>query len=276
MSIDNDQDLAVPSEETTEAAQETTSVVEAATTETQAAQPKDAVEAVEKTVTEAVDPVPEAVDPVPEATEEPGTDAPEETQESASSPEVSVEDDESPSKDDTPTEFPTPRGERPAISAPKQIADVPDDLSADDFAAAIEQTVFEFKEGDIVAGTVVRVDPDEVLVDIGYKSEGVIPPHELSVRNSVDPADVVSVGDEIEALVLQKEDDEGRLVLSKKRAQYERAWNRRGTRHRGRQGRTHRRYRSEGLSPCVTCRSPQGEGSTTIRWSNDRGKGHRA
>ncbi len=121
---------------------------------------------------------------------------------------------------------PRPRGDRPAISAPKTIGDVPDDLSADDFAAAVEQTVFEFKEGDIVAGTVVRVDPDEVFVDIGYKSEGVIPPNELSVRNNANPDDIVKVGDEIEALVLQKEDDEGRLVLSKKRAQYERAWGR--------------------------------------------------
>ncbi len=121
---------------------------------------------------------------------------------------------------------PAPRGDRPAISAPKTIGDVPNDMSADDFAAAIEQTVFEFKEGDIVAGTVVRVDPDEVLVDIGYKSEGVIPPYELSVRNNSNPSEIVSVGDEIEALVLQKEDDQGRLVLSKKRAQYERAWGR--------------------------------------------------
>jgi small subunit ribosomal protein S1 len=119
-----------------------------------------------------------------------------------------------------------PKGDRPAISAPKTIGDVPDDLTADDFAKAVEETVFEFKEGDIVAGTVVRVDPDEVLVDIGYKSEGVIPPHELSVRNNSNPEDVVQVGEAIEALVLQKEDDEGRLVLSKKRAQYERAWGR--------------------------------------------------
>ena len=121
---------------------------------------------------------------------------------------------------------PRPRGDRPAISAPKTITDVPDDLSADAFAAAVEQTVFEFKEGDIVAGTVVRIDPDEVLVDIGYKSEGVIPLHELSVRNNADPSAVVTVGEEIETLVLQKEDDQGRLVLSKKRAQYERAWGR--------------------------------------------------
>jgi small subunit ribosomal protein S1 len=119
-----------------------------------------------------------------------------------------------------------PRGDRPAITAPKDIGPLPDDLSADDFAAAVERTVFEFKEGDIVAGTVVRVDPDEVLVDIGYKSEGVIPSNELSIKNNANPADVVTEGEPIEALVLQKEDENGRLVLSKKRAQYERAWGR--------------------------------------------------
>ncbi len=121
---------------------------------------------------------------------------------------------------------PADHGERPAITAPKDIGDVADDLSADDFAAAIDRTVFEFKEGDIVAGIVVRVDPDEALIDIGYKSEGVVPANELSIRNSANPADVVKVGDEIEALVMQKEDESGRLVLSKKRAQYERAWGR--------------------------------------------------
>src|SRR5699024_5164218 len=73
-------------------------------------------------------------------------------------------------------------------------------------------------------GSVVKVDHDEVLLDIGYKTEGVIPSRELSIKHDVDPGEVVEVGDEIEALVLQKEDKEGRLILSKKRAQYERAW----------------------------------------------------
>ena len=76
----------------------------------------------------------------------------------------------------------------------------------------------------MVTGTVVRVDRDEVLLDIGYKSEGVIPSCELSIRNDVDLSEVVKVGDQVEALVLTKEDKDGRLVLSKKRAQYERAW----------------------------------------------------
>ncbi len=85
-------------------------------------------------------------------------------------------------------------------------------------------TIKEFNEGDLVTGTVVKVDKEEVLVDIGYKSEGVIPARELSIRYDVKPSDVVSPGDQLEALVLQKEDKEGRLILSKKRAQYERAW----------------------------------------------------
>jgi small subunit ribosomal protein S1 len=87
-----------------------------------------------------------------------------------------------------------------------------------------DQTIKVFSEGDIIAGTVVKVDKDEVLLDIGYKSEGVIPARELSIRYGVKAEEVVKVGDEIDALVLQKEDKEGRLILSKKRAQYERSW----------------------------------------------------
>ncbi|GHA82372.1 30S ribosomal protein S1 [Streptomyces termitum] len=92
------------------------------------------------------------------------------------------------------------------------------------FLAAIDETIKYFNDGDIVDGVIVKVDRDEVLLDIGYKTEGVIPSRELSIKHDVDPNEVVKVGDEIEALVLQKEDKEGRLILSKKRAQYERAW----------------------------------------------------
>ena len=96
--------------------------------------------------------------------------------------------------------------------------------SMEDFLAAIDETIKYFNDGDIVEGTIVKVDRDEVLLDIGYKTEGVIPSRELSIKHDVDPNDVVKVGDSVEALVLQKEDKEGRLILSKKRAQYERAW----------------------------------------------------
>ena len=100
-----------------------------------------------------------------------------------------------------------------------------DDISDEEMNNLIDGTVTDFDEGDLVTGSVVKIERDEVLLDIGYKSEGVIPSRELSIRKDVNPADVVAMGDEIEALVLQKEDKEGRLVLSKKRAEYERAWN---------------------------------------------------
>ncbi|GAA4953889.1 30S ribosomal protein S1 [Yinghuangia aomiensis] len=96
--------------------------------------------------------------------------------------------------------------------------------SEEEFLAAIDETIKYFNDGDIVDGVIVKVDRDEVLLDIGYKTEGVIPSRELSIKHDVDPHEVVAVGDNIEALVLQKEDKEGRLILSKKRAQYERAW----------------------------------------------------
>ncbi|MGW0802850.1 30S ribosomal protein S1 [Nonomuraea sp. NPDC002799] len=110
-----------------------------------------------------------------------------------------------------------------ATSSTPQVA-VNDIGSEEEFLAAIDLTIKYFNDGDIVEGTVVKVDRDEVLLDIGYKTEGVIPSRELSIKHDVDPADVVEVGEHVEALVLQKEDKEGRLILSKKRAQYERAW----------------------------------------------------
>ena len=98
------------------------------------------------------------------------------------------------------------------------------EISDEEMNALIDGTINPFDEGDLVTGTIVKLDRDEVLLDIGFKSEGVIPVRELSIRRDVDPSEVVSLGDQIEALVLQKEDKDGHLILSKKRAEYERAW----------------------------------------------------
>ncbi len=95
------------------------------------------------------------------------------------------------------------------------------DKSLDD---AFSESMVQVEDGQLVSGTVVKVDREEALLDIGYKSEGVIPRRELSIRNDVSVDELVSLGDQIEALVIQKEDKEGRLILSKKRAQYEKAW----------------------------------------------------
>src|SRR5918996_1519679 len=105
------------------------------------------------------------------------------------------------------------------------VTELPDEI-VDDFERAVAATVLEFKEGDIVEGTIVSVEAEGAMVDIGFKSEGLITIRELSIRNNIDPNDVVKVGDRVEAVVLDMEDDEGRLVLSKKRGMYERAWGR--------------------------------------------------
>jgi small subunit ribosomal protein S1 len=89
-----------------------------------------------------------------------------------------------------------------------------------------DATFRPIEEGEVVTGHVVRIDKDEVLVDIGYKSEGVIPANELSIRKAVDPKDEVHLGEEVDAIVLTKEDQDGRLIMSKKRARFEKAWRR--------------------------------------------------
>ncbi len=121
-----------------------------------------------------------------------------------------------------------------AIDAPAETPAAPPPANSNDFMIEVEgrmvpnydATIISFDEGDVVSGKVVRIDKDEVLVDIGYKSEGVIPSNELSIRKSVDPSEEVDLGDDVDALVLTKEDQEGRLILSKKRARFEKAWRR--------------------------------------------------
>ena len=150
-----------------------------------------------------------------------------------------------------------------------------------------ESTFPTIEEGQVVHGTVVRVDKDEVLVDIGYKSEGVIPLAELSIRRSVNPADEVSLGDEIDALVLTKEDAEGRLILSKKRARFEMAWKKieeaaesgqpvDRTGDRGRQGRPDPRPRRPRLPAGLARRHPPRAGSRRVHGAGAPLQGDRA
>ncbi|MGH9895398.1 MAG: S1 RNA-binding domain-containing protein, partial [bacterium] len=138
-------------------------------------------------------PAPETNGTAPEPVTEPTTEAPE----TAATGEPSSE---------PPEPKATPNEQAPSVEAPTEM---------DDFETAINQTVVGFREGDIVEGRVVSVDADGAMVDVGYKSEGLIPTEELSIRANIDPSTIVSVGDKVEALVLNKEDDEGRLILSK-------------------------------------------------------------
>ena len=110
----------------------------------------------------------------------------------------------------------------PEDYTPREIA--VNDLGSQTLDDAFNASMVQVEDGQLVAGSVVKIDREEVLLDIGFKSEGVIPRKELSIRNDVPPSELVSLGDQLEALVIQKEDKEGRLILSKKRAQYEKAW----------------------------------------------------
>jgi small subunit ribosomal protein S1 len=149
-----------------------------------------------------------------------------EAAETEAAPEASTE--EVPAADTTVAAAPAAAEQAPAANAAAATPPPADgkDYTPQELIEALEASFRDFGDGDIVEGDVVKIDRDEVLLDIGYKSEGVIPSKELSIRHDVDPNEVVKVGDHIEALVLQKEDKEGRLILSKKRAQYERAWGR--------------------------------------------------
>src|SRR3712207_9297004 len=101
----------------------------------------------------------------------------------------------------------------PAKPATPQVA-INDIGSAEDFLAATDATIKYFNDGDIVEGTIVKVDRDEVLLDIGYNTEGVFPPRALSITHDADPGALLKVGDAVEALALPQEAKEARLLLS--------------------------------------------------------------
>ncbi len=89
-----------------------------------------------------------------------------------------------------------------------------------EMSAMYENTLKDFKEGSIVEGKILEIRPDAVLVDIGYKSEGLIPSVEFKdIEN-------LSVGDTVEVLLVSMEDDEGMVVLSKEQAEQQKNWQR--------------------------------------------------
>jgi small subunit ribosomal protein S1 len=83
---------------------------------------------------------------------------------------------------------------------------------------AMKQSAMRFAAGEIVKGTVIEVRPKEVMVDIGYKSEGVIP------ANEFDDIKTVKIGDEIDVLIEKLEDKDGMVVLSKEKAEFKQNW----------------------------------------------------
>jgi 4-hydroxy-3-methylbut-2-enyl diphosphate reductase len=92
------------------------------------------------------------------------------------------------------------------------------------FAEAFEQSLITLNTGDIVKGTVIGVSNNEVYVDLGFKSDGIIHISELTDDPSVSPEDIVKVGDEIEVFVVRVDDGEGNVLLSKKKLDSIKGW----------------------------------------------------
>ncbi|RMF92954.1 MAG: 30S ribosomal protein S1, partial [Nitrospinota bacterium] len=100
----------------------------------------------------------------------------------------------------------------------KQLVSEPEEWDVEDLEALYAHTLSPFREGEILKGKIVKVEKNAVLVDVGYKSEGIIPLEEF-------PPQEVAVGNEIEVVLEYREDEEGRVVLSRERAERIRRWN---------------------------------------------------
>lgn len=120
-----------------------------------------------------------------------------------------------------------PVAEAPPVEPPKEEQPQPVGKAEERKGQVDYSDTFKgLSRGDVVDGVVVHIDKEGVLVDVGMKSEGIIRPGELSTGRVESPEDVVSVGDQIKVYVMQPEDGEGNLLLSKKRADFEKAWER--------------------------------------------------
>lgn len=106
----------------------------------------------------------------------------------------------------------------------KQVA-INDIGTAEDFMAAIDATVKTFKSGDLIFGTVVQISREGVLLDIGLKTEGYVPKGEVTTRKDVDIYDIIKIGEEVEAVVLNFNKEEERYILSLKDGEIENIWN---------------------------------------------------
>ena len=116
-----------------------------------------------------------------------------------------------------------PAAEEPEEEAPAPVVQRSEPTTMEELLAEQDADIRSFKHGDVVEGTVVRIDRDEILVDIGAKSEGVVSNRELYGRHA-ESAPALAVGDVVLVYVLQPESQEGHVVLSLRRAGLERKW----------------------------------------------------
>ena len=159
--------------------------------------------------------------------------------------------------------------------------------SEEDLLAAIDATIKDFNDGDIVEGRIVKVDRDEVLLDIGYKTEGVIPSRELSIKHDVDPSEVVKrrrrgrgprppEGGQGRPSDPVQEACAVRARLGHDREDQGGGRRRHRHRHRGRQGWPHPRHRPAWLPARLARRDAPRPRPPAVRRQGDRGQDHRA
>ena len=156
-------------------------------------------------------PEPSMIEPVAEAVAEPVAEAVAEPVAEATPAGVSPED-----------LADAPAAEEPEVALPAA-APRPEPSTMEELLAEQDTDIRSFKHGDVVEGAIVRIDKDEILVDIGAKSEGVVSNRELYGRNA-ESSPVLAVGDVVLVYVLQPESPEGHVVLSLRRAGLERKW----------------------------------------------------
>ncbi|MEZ4605190.1 MAG: S1 RNA-binding domain-containing protein, partial [Desulfobacterales bacterium] len=107
------------------------------------------------------------------------------------------------------------------MAADTALMDDDSDQTMEDLMAMYEESIKQFEEGEVVTGTIISVDRDHVLVDVGYKSEGQIPIHEFKDENGkVD----VNLNDQVEVMIEQWDEDEERVILSKEKAAKVKVW----------------------------------------------------
>ncbi|MFL5733813.1 MAG: 30S ribosomal protein S1 [Chloroflexia bacterium] len=109
------------------------------------------------------------------------------------------------------------------IARDPRLTEMAPNASMEDLLKASEQQYRALKHGDVIEGTVMKVGRDELLVDIGSKSEGIIPSHELQSLTEAE-REAMQVGDELLVSVVQPENNEGHAILSLDRARQEKSW----------------------------------------------------
>ncbi|NLW22479.1 MAG: bifunctional 4-hydroxy-3-methylbut-2-enyl diphosphate reductase/30S ribosomal protein S1 [Tissierellia bacterium] len=106
----------------------------------------------------------------------------------------------------------------------KEVVDTMNNINNNEIMEAIENTLVQIHRGDILKGKVIYVTDEEIMVNINYKSDGIITKDELSNDPDINPKDLYKEGDEIEVYVVKLDDGEGNVVLSRRRFEAIRGW----------------------------------------------------